>query len=1045
MIRLVANRGPEKAVGRSRRRVRAVAALLCACVAAACVAAGQEAAEPSRTPDALRFAHGLFRQRKYEMAADEYARFLKTEPPPPFGDDARFGLASARLLQGEYKESRAAFRDFVARAPDHPRARTAWYRLGELSYMLGDLPEAREALERFTAGPDDHPNLETAWTYLGDVRLALDDPAGARAAYEESLKRFPDAKLADRARYGLARALAGVGEDAKALEALDDLVRRAPPEWLDKARLQTGKIELAAGRYDEAEKALAKVGPGPIQTEARLRRGQALARLDRLDEAADLLGPIAADAAEPTSIEAALELGGVDLKRDRPEDALKTLDAALARSGDSRWAPALSFRSAEALRALGGDADARARFLKLATDRPDDPWADDAALEAARLALKAGDHDAAADAAAKLIDRRPESKLAPAALLVLGKAENAAGRRDAAIAALEKLLGDGTKPPDAAPAVVDAARYELAAAYRAAGKPERADATLASLAGSSNAETAAEAAFLLGRSNMEADRPAEAAEQFDRALKAAPDGPLAEHALAELAAAQIALKKLDDAVATVGRLASKAPEGPALPPVRLRLAEALAVADDPAGAAEQFRPLAESTVENVPADLKERAEIGLARALAKQGDAAGAIKAFDAAVARATDDAKAAALALERARAVEASGDVAAAVQAYERVETRAPKADAAVLAALARARLLTDDKPKEAADVLGRLLDGDEARARLKAIDQPVDAVLADRGWDLIDAGETAAADAVFAELLADFPQSLLAADARFNLAESANEREEYAEVVKLLAPLADPPADAPKLPDRLAPDVLFRLGRTQVELGDWSAAAKTLDRLIAEFPDGPRGRETRFLRAEAALRMDRFEPAEKLLAELIAEPAAADDPPRLADLAKERRIQCLLGLNHWRDALEAADALLPTIDDPPARDPIEFARGRALMGLGRLEEARAAFQAVIDARKSGDLAAQAQLMRGEAYFHEEKFLQALREYLQVDVLYPDAPRRRVAALLEAGKVQERLGRWDEAAETYQNILANFPDDPHAAEARERREKVTKEHGGKP
>ncbi|OJW15665.1 MAG: hypothetical protein BGO49_15590 [Planctomycetales bacterium 71-10] len=1044
MISLVTNRNPGTTIRRPPRSGLATVALVLA-LAATGIAMGQEGAEPPRMPDALRFAHGLFRQRKYDLAADEYARFLETDPRPPHGDDARFGLASARLLQGLYKESREAFRDFLAKAPDHPRSRTAWYRLGELSYMLGDLPAAREALERFTSGPADHANLETAWTYLGDVRLALDDPAGARTAYEESLGRFPDARLADRARYGLARSLAATGDGPKALEVLDELIRRGPPEWLDKARLQVGKIELAAGRFEAAEQALGKVGPGPIQAEARLRRGQALMRLDRLDEAAEALAPLAADPAEPASVEASLDAASVDLRRKRPEDALRTLDAALARAGKSPLAPALAYRSAEALRILGRDADARARFLKVAADFPSDPWADDALLEAARIAQKLGDHDAASGAARKLVELHPGSKLTLVARLVWGKSEAAAGRHDAAIAALEPLLGDGSKPPDAAPEVVEAARYELADAYRAAGKPERADSMLASLAGSANGKTAADAAFMLGRSHLDAGRFAEAAAEFDRSLRAAPDGPLADHALANLAAAKVALNEPDEAAEAVGRLETRSPDSPALPPVRLRLAEAFAEAGDWSKAVEQFRPLAESTAPQVPADLKERAELGLARALAKRGDAAGASKAFDALLARATDESKAAALAYERARVVEAAGDVAAALAAYEQVETRAPKQDAAVFAALARARLLAKDRPKEAADVLGRLLDGDEARARLKAIDQPVDALLADRGWDLIDAGEVAEADKVFAQLLDEIPTSPHAADARFNLAESANERKDFAEVVRLLAPMVDGGPDAPKLPERLAPDVLYRLGRTRVELGDWPAAATTLDRLIAEAPASPRIREARFLRAEAALRQDQFEPAETMLAELIAAPASPDDPPDLIRLAKERRLQCLLGLRRWQAALDEADALKPTIADPPARDPVEFARGRALLGLGRPEEARAAFQAVIDSRKTGDLAAQAQLMRGEAYFHEEQFLQALREFLQVDVLYPEAPRRRAAALLEAGKVYERLGRRAEAAETYQNILANFADDPHAAEARERREKVLAERGAKP
>ena len=54
---------------------------------------------------------------------------------------------------------------------------------------------------------------------------------------------------------------------------------------------------------------------------------------------------------------------------------------------------------------------------------------------------------------------------------------------------------------------------------------------------------------------------------------------------------------------------------------------------------------------------------------------------------------------------------------------------------------------------------------------------------------------------------------------------------------------------------------------------------------------------------------------------------------------------------------------------------------GLARPEDARNAFQAVINARKGGDLAAQAHLLRGEAYFHEDRFREALTEFLKVDI----------------------------------------------------------------
>ena len=142
---------------------------------------------------------------------------------------------------------------------------------------------------------------------------------------------------------------------------------------------------------------------------------------------------------------------------------------------------------------------------------------------------------------------------------------------------------------------------------------------------------------------------------------------------------------------------------------------------------------------------------------------------------------------------------------------------------------------------------------------------------------------------------------------------------------------------------------------------------------------------------------------------------------------------MKRWQDALAQAEALkaeLPAGDSTIAD--LDFARGRALLGLARPEDARKAFQAVIDARHGGDLAAQAHLLRGETYFHEDRLREALTEFLKVDLLY-DAPRWQAAALLEAGKVHERLAQWGDAAQTYERLRSRFPDDPHVPEANTR------------
>ncbi len=1039
------------------RRVRFSAAWVCAAslflaIAAEAGAFGQSQPEgttaAARTiPDTLRFAHGLFRQRKFDLAAEAYQKFLDGDPAPAVADadDARFGLASAQLLQGRYKEARSAFQEFLRVAPNHARARTAWYRLGELSYMLGDLPSAREALERFTSEPGPHPNLETAWTYLGDVRSSLDDPRAARAAYEESLAVAPDARLADRARYGLGRALASLGETQPALDVLNEVVGRGATDWVDKSLLQIGKIEFDAGRFGEAEKTFDKLAAlepsSSFRSEARFRRGEALARLDRDDEALRLLLPLTADPSQPLADDAALAAASIELRRGHAEEALKTLDATLAGASNSPLEPALLYRSAEALRALKRPDEAKARFLKVAEAAPADPWADDAWLEAVRLAGEAGDHAEAGKLAAAFADKFPKSTLGPNVVLLQARAARNDGKPKVAVELLEPLVDSETKPPS--PALVAelaaAVRYELALDYRAAGRGDRADAILATLT------TSADAGFLLGQSHLKAERYAGAVAEFDRYLKSAPEGQVADHALAHLAAAYLGLGKPDDAAKALGRLAEQFPESPALPPARLRVAESALQAGDVPKAIEQFtilaQPAAEASKAAIPQVIRERAELGLARALLKKGDGAAASAAFDAIIARTKDEGQAAGLTLERGRALEAAGKTEEAISAFEQVETRFAADDAAVYAGLARARLLAEsNRPDEAAELISKLVADEAARKRLEAVGQPIDALLAERAWALADAGKPAEADAAFEELLKSFPNSEHAADARFNLAESANQKKDYAEVARLLTPLVKPEApNAPKTPDRLMSVVLYRLGRTQIELGDWAAASSTLDRLITEFPNDSHLREARLLRAEAALRRDQFDAADADLAALADAPASPDDPPDFVRIVAERRLQSLLGLKRWKEALAQADALKDDKIDAP-RDVVAFARGRALLGLARPEEARAAFQQVIESHPGSDLAAQAQLMRGETYFLEDRLREARMEFLKVDILYK-SPRWQAAALLEAGKVEERLGQWAEAVETYDHLTTDFPEDPSAAEARKRRAAVVEQH----
>lgn len=994
------------------------------------------AAEPRAVPEALNFANALLREKHYAQAAEEYERFLKDVPTGLDAAEAHFGLGRARLFLHKFREARYHFEEFLKLAPEHPNAATAQFRIGEMAYMLGDLPAARKALDTYTQAHPGHSYLETAWPYLGDVDFQLGDLPAARRAYQEALNNYPEGREAARARYGLAQTLAAQGEVDPALKLFNELARRNLPSWSDRAQYQAGRVLAGAGRFAEALHAfetLEKAFPrSEIVPEARVRRAEALTHLDRHEEAEVLLQPLRNDPSAAVAIEAAYVLGGSLLDRGKPAEARAVFDAALAKFPSSPRVPALLFRSAEAAQKENKLDLARARYLKVVDLAPQDPWADDALRRAAGLALDAKDYAAARAMAANLTTKYPQSPLLSDAHLIEARAVLALGQPKNAIKLLNEVLADDRPSPETA----QVARYYLGQAYRADGQEEKANEILESLASTPAAPVATDAQFLVGQTHFLAGRYTEAIPAFQKYLAGKPKGEVADHALAYLAAAQLETGKPDEAAETLEQLATQFPKSKVLPPTLLRLAESAMSAKQWERAAALYRRAEDAD----DAKLKVRALSGLGWALIEGGQAAEAAKALAARLKVSSDDAQAPQDALALGRALEQAGQTDQALAAYEQVTERYAKSKEASQALLAQARLLVEAKrPADAAraySIYVQALPKSQANpnAPVRSEDRP-DGVLAEWGWALLDAGKTADADRVFARLLAQFPDSPKAADARLNLAESAYQAKNYEEVARLLEPVVTETSKADPL---VIQSALYRLGRTGVARKDWSGAARYFDRLVATYADGPYVREARFWRAEVAFQADDPKTAEPLFAALASEPPAPGTESWI-QTARLRRVQSLILLERWKDALKQADALKTEAPEHPQMAEIDYARGRALQGLAQFDEARTAYQAVIDARKGGDLAARAQFMRGETYFHQKRYDEALRELLKVDVLYK-APPWQAAALLEAGKIYQELAQWTEAAEIYKKLRDKFPDSPNAAEATRRLTEVERQ-----
>jgi TolA-binding protein len=891
--------------------------------------------------------------------------------------DTAFAAAAEHYRAGEWQQAADGFIALLKQDAAFPRALDAQFFHGEALVQLGRWQEALPEFVRVLEQAPDGVNARQSLFRAGEAAYMVADDAAAQKYLAAFRQRFGDDPL-----------------NAFALTYL-------------------GNLELQDKHIDAAEKLFSDVlkqfPDGPMALESQFGLAQSWQQDGKLKQASDMYRRVIEQGGE--LLEPALvQLGSTENSLGNYDQALSTLQEFTAKFPDSQLADKSQLGQGYALHKLGRNADAQAILASLASK----PEMQVDASYLLGLSQAAEQQWQAAAETLKNIPLDDAHALAPAisyhaadALLHAGKTEEAAKEFDRVL----NKYADSSWADDSL-----LGKTQLAIQQKDAGAClQLADDLLAKFPDS---PLAAQAKLAKGQALAALNKPAEAAEALQSLVDSATDSDpaaaeLRTRAQSLLALSQAKLGQFDEAKQAVTQLVDSAADTDLTSDLKVRVGE-MAQAAGKSDVAEELL----TGVANGSEKVAGRARTGLAWSHFEAGRWNEAATAFQQVLDADPDGPQAAEAALLRGRSLEHLEQFDQALVMYMQVAERYPEASRAAEGLLRAARLN---------EQLGH---AQQAREQYAAILEKypefagLDDAIYRYAW-LLRETDGKASDKLFDRLRTEFATSPFAAEATLQLADSAVAEKRFDEAATLLREVTRPDA-----PATIRPQALYLEGRLELSRGNWADAEKPLGQLISEHPDSDLVLPAEYLVAEASFRAGNFERSLELLTALSAK--TRENSAAWLATAELRRAQSLAQLRRWSEASEVAQGIQQRFPDFPQSYEADYIVGRAFAAQADFDGARTWYAKAVDAPGAAETetAAMARWMIGESYFHQEQYAPALDEYLKVGEQFP---HWHSAALLQAGKSQEALGRWQAAAEMYQQLIERYPDGQLHAEATRR------------
>lgn len=373
-----------------------------------------------------------------------YEKALVAAPAQPESEneaDVLWMRAESENALGRTDPAQGRYTALVERFPKSSQAPAALLRLGEMARAAGRFAEAGDLFRRAAEEYPKNAAAPEALKASALARLRAGDAAGALADWDALLARKLDDETAAEARLQKALVLIELKKAKDALAELDALLADRPGgAQTARAQYWRGVLLADKSKWADAETALRAclaAGPEP-QTAAlaRLRLAVVLQRQDRMDEAADQIDPLLADAERVAENPALVEwLVRRRFDQGEYERALQAATALAENAREASWRQIGWYWAGMGQSQLGNAKAALPLFEKAVAEKAATREGAEAQLLLAALELKAGNFEKATEryaAAAEAAAGDDALELRARAYFGLGETAEAAGQAEKA-------------------------------------------------------------------------------------------------------------------------------------------------------------------------------------------------------------------------------------------------------------------------------------------------------------------------------------------------------------------------------------------------------------------------------------------------------------------------------------------------------------------------------------------------------------------------------------------------------------------------------------